>query len=98
MKYAAIIAYSTDQAKIAEVRPAHRQYLTRLLQEGKLVASGPFLDDSGALIVYEAASPQEATELIQADPFHAAGVFLRWDLRPWKTVIANRSHFPDGMA
>jgi hypothetical protein len=98
MKYAAVITYIQDKARIAEVRPAHRQYLGQLLQTEKLAASGPFTDDSGALIVYEAESPAEAEKLLQGDPFHAAGIFVRWELRPWKTVIANRSLFPDGVA
>jgi uncharacterized protein len=98
MKYAAIITYTQDKAKIAQERPAHRQYLGQLLQNGQLAASGPFTDDSGALIVYEAESREAAEKLLQGDPFQAAGVFLHWDIRPWKPVIANRSHFPDGIA
>src|SRR5262249_47735844 len=54
MKFAATIEYTPDKAKIEQVRPAHRKYLTGLLQQGKLAAAGPFMDDSGALIVYEA--------------------------------------------
>ena len=53
MKFAAIIEYLQDKAKIAEVRPAHRQYLASLRERGQLVASGPFTDDSGALIIYD---------------------------------------------
>ena len=29
--------------------------------------------------------------LMKADPFHAAGVFVRWTVRPWKMVFANPS-------
>ena len=60
MKFAAIIEYAQDKAKIAEVRPAHRQYLAGLRERGQLAASGPFTDDSGALIIYEAATREEA--------------------------------------
>ena len=95
MKYAAIIEYSQDKAKIAEVRPTHRQYLADLKAKGRLAASGPFTDDSGALIVYEAGSPEEAEAILKGDPFHANGVFLRWQLRPWNVVIANREMFPE---
>jgi uncharacterized protein YciI len=94
MKYAAIIEYLQDPAKVTEVRPRHRQYLASLLAAGKLAACGPFTDDSGALIVYVADSPDEAEQLLRDDPFHAAGVFVRWQLRPWNTVMANRDHFP----
>lgn len=94
MKFAAIIEYSQDKAKIAELRPSHRQYLASLRANGQLAASGPFTDDSGALIVYEAPSLEEAEKLLQADPFHHNGIFLSWRLRPWNPVIANRDLFP----
>jgi uncharacterized protein YciI len=94
MKFAAIIEYLQDRAKVAEVRPAHRQYLTGLRDSGRLVAAGPFTDDSGALIIYEAPSHAEAEKLIQGDPFHVNGIFLRWQLRPWNPVMANRELLP----
>jgi uncharacterized protein YciI len=94
MKFAAIIEYARDPAKIQALRPVHRQYLTSLRERGQLAASGPFTDDSGALIVYEAASPQEAERLLQGDPFHQNGIFVTWQLRPWNPVIANRELFP----
>jgi uncharacterized protein YciI len=94
MKFAAVIEYTQDRARIAETRPAHRQYLTRLRDQGRLAASGPFTDDSGALIIYEAASPEEAEQLLRGDPFHQNGVFQQYQLRPWNPVLANRELFP----
>jgi uncharacterized protein YciI len=94
MKFAAIIEYSQDKEKIQAVRPAHRQYLASLKAKGQLAISGPFTDDSGALIVYEAESAAEAEKLLQADPFHHNGIFLKYVLRPWNPVIANRELFP----
>lgn len=95
MKFAAIIEYTSDKEKIGAVRPVHRQYLAQLKADGKLAASGPFLDDSGALIIYEAGSKEEAESLLQGDPFHKEGIFVRWQLRPWNPVLANRSLFPE---
>jgi uncharacterized protein len=94
MKFAAIIEYAQDKAKIAELRPVHRQYLATLRERGQLAASGPFTDDSGALIIYEAASREEAEKILQGDPFHEHGIFVRYQLRPWNPVIANRDLFP----
>lgn len=94
MKYAAIIEYSRDQAKIQAIRPTHRQYLAQLRERGQLAVSGPFTDDSGALIVYEAATSEEAEKLLQGDPFHQNGIFLQYVLRPWNPVIVNRELFP----
>ena len=94
MKYAAIIEYSSDKAKIQSIRPTHRQYLATLRERGQLAISGPFTDDSGALIVYEAASREEAEALLKADPFAQNGIFLSYVLRPWNPVLVNRELFP----
>ena len=89
MKYAASIEYSQDKAKVEAARPAHRAYLTSLIQKDQLFASGPYDDGSGALIVYEADSPEAVDALMKADPFFAAEVFLKWTVRPWKVVFFN---------
>jgi uncharacterized protein YciI len=94
MKYAAIIEYLQDKEKVDAIRPVHRQYLATLKAKGQLAACGPFTDGSGALIVYEAASAEEAEAILKADPFHANGIFLRWQLRPWNAVMATRELFP----
>jgi uncharacterized protein YciI len=94
MKYAAIIEYLQDREQVEAVRPAHRQYLRQLRESGRLAATGPFTDGSGALIIYEAADAAEAEQLLKADPFSAAGIFVSYVLRPWNPVIANRELFP----
>ena len=96
MRFAAIIDYSTDQELIGRVRPKHREYLGSLLENGQLFASGPFTDDGGALIIYEADTAEAAEALLKADPFHEAGVFLKWTIRPWKVVMANPELFTAG--
>ena len=94
MKFAALIEYVSDKDKIESVRPTHRAYLRGLLEKGKLAISGPTLDGYGALIVYEADSPEEAEALLKGDPFHANGIFVRWTIRPWNPVMANRELLP----
>jgi uncharacterized protein YciI len=37
VKFAAVIEYVQDKAKIQELRPLHRQYLTQLKERGQLV-------------------------------------------------------------
>jgi len=91
MKIAAIVRYTTDASLIAKVRPLHRQYLNSVFEQGKLAISGPFTDDRGALMVYEAANPEEVEAIIAADPFAQNGVFLAWELRPWNVVFVNQS-------
>jgi len=94
MKFAAIIEYIQDKAKIEAIRPTHRQYLAELKAKGQIAATGPFLDDFGALIIYEAARKEDAEAMLEADPFNKAGVFVSWVIRPWNPVMANRDLFP----
>jgi uncharacterized protein len=86
MKFAAVFRYENKE-KIPEVRPEHREYLGKLHAEGKLHTAGPFTDDSGSLIVYEVETEQEAKEIIENDPFHEAGIFASYAIKPWKQVF-----------
>ncbi|NBR06974.1 MAG: hypothetical protein EBT92_14590 [Planctomycetes bacterium] len=94
MKFAAIIKYISDTEKIQSVRPLHRAYLTSLLNQGNIVATGPFTDGFGALIIYEAPDHATAESFIKNDPFMKDGIFISWDLHPWNCVMANRDLFP----
>jgi len=94
MKFAAIIEYAQDAGKIAQVRPAHREYLQNLKKNGNVVLAGPFTDDSGGLLIYEAESASQADQMIRDDPFFKEGVFVSWVLREWRPVTANLALLP----
>ena len=86
-KFAAIMTFGDDAARL-EARARHREYLQRLLAEGKLHESGPWADDSGALIVYEAADEAEARGLLAEDPYSRAdGVLAGVELREWTLLF-----------
>lgn len=87
--FAATLTYIDDADRIAEVRPTHREYLQKLLDEGKLHESGPFTDDSGALIVYNADSEADARELLAGDPFTTSGVISDATVKEWKVVMSS---------
>lgn len=95
MKFAAVIEYTQDKDKIQEIRPVHREYLKQLRENNQLAASGPFTDDSGALIIYEADTAEEAEKLLQGDPFNQNGIFISYKIRPWNPVIFNGSLFSE---
>ncbi|HEX6467488.1 MAG TPA: YciI family protein [Streptosporangiaceae bacterium] len=76
-----------NEARRLEVRPAHRDYLRRLLDEGRLVTAGPFADDKGALLVYEVADEAELREVLAADPYTAADVYDIEQLREWSPIL-----------
>ena len=86
--FALVLEFGPDEATRLATRPSHREYLQQLLDEGKLVASGPWVDDTGALMIFEAADEAEARALVEADPYTAAGVAARSELKEWKRVFA----------
>lgn len=87
-KFAAILTYA-DNDKLQDVRPRHRAYLEQLLADGKLLASGPWTDDSGALIIYDAADESEARAPLAADPVsQTEGVLADVQLREWRQIYA----------
>jgi uncharacterized protein YciI len=89
MKFTSYIKYAAAPALIAASRAQHRAHLAALLEQGKLVLAGPFTDDSGAMLLFEAEHLQQVQSWIEADPFFAAGIFTEIDTRPWKPVFAN---------
>jgi uncharacterized protein YciI len=76
-----------NNARRLEVRPAHREYLRSLLDQGRLVTAGPFADDTGALLVYEAADEAEVRDILAADPYTAADVYDIEQLREWRPIL-----------
>ena len=85
--FVALVTFVDDQQRRLAIRPQHREYLRSLLDQGKLHESGPFADDKGALIIYEAADEAEARALVEADPYTVAGVIAEVHLREWNRVL-----------
>lgn len=74
-----------------EVRPAHREYLNSLKAAGKLVVSGPFTDQTGALLIYEVADEAELRDILAKDPYTAADVYEIATLAEWQPLFPIRS-------
>lgn len=87
--FAVTYTYDPNAAETADrIRPEHRAFLAALAQTGDLVASGPWCDGAaGALLLLRAASGEAAAELLDADPFRAAGVISERTIRRWDPVI-----------
>jgi hypothetical protein len=78
-------------------RPAHLERLNALRDAGRLLLAGPFpaIDSpdpgpagfSGSLIVAAFASLADAQAWADADPYVAAGVYARVNVRPFKRVL-----------
>lgn len=86
--FAAVWTYGDDVERRQEVRPSHREYLTGLVEQGKILMSGPFTDDSGAVVIYDVADLSEAQELMSNDPFAQKGIIVDATVKEWKVVMA----------
>ena len=89
MKVINYATFAPMQGRAAAMRPAHREYMTRLWADGRLVAYGPFVDGGGALFIYEVDSPAVAEEIIAADTYQISGIFESCRLSSWDIVRAN---------
>jgi len=77
-----------DQATRDAVRPVHREYLQKLMTDGKLFEAGPFTDGAGSLLIYEAADEAEARAILAGDPYsQTPGVIESADIREWVRVF-----------
>jgi len=61
----------------------HGRYLHELMTKGVLQLAGPFLDDSGGLIVYNAKDEAEARAIEELDPGVMAGILAIDSIRPF---------------
>ncbi|MBJ3808413.1 YciI family protein [Streptomyces flavofungini] len=67
-------------------RPAHRQRLIRLHTEGRLVAAGPWADDSGAVLIFDV-DRSELEEIMAADPYYGAPGVRVQGVRAWTPLV-----------
>ena len=87
--FAVNYTYTDDVATRNEVRPSHRDFLTRLNADGAVRASGPVDGGTGAMVIVEAESAEAALALLDADPFAVRGVIAERSVRQWEVVIGS---------
>ncbi|MFD1145796.1 YciI family protein [Saccharothrix hoggarensis] len=86
-RFAVEFVYGDNQEERLAVRPAHREYLSTLVERGALLVAGPYVDQTGALLVYEVADEDELRDVIAADPYTHAGVVAETRVHEWQTVM-----------
>jgi uncharacterized protein YciI len=87
-RFLVLTTFTSADARMKH-RPAHREYLNEMVAQGKLLMAGPFTDESGGLIIFEAADENEVGEIMANDPFTTGGVFATTEIRPW-TLVAGQ--------
>lgn len=77
-----------EPEKIKQIVPAHVQYWKAANLKGYM--GGPFADRTGGLIAFVASSMEEATEIIQRDPFVVEDLIDHKWIKEWilETPIA----------
>jgi len=75
----------TDERLAA--RPAHRNRLAKLHDDGVVRMAGPFADDSGAVIIVDAESRAAVDRLLADDPYYATDGVTLTGVREWRPFI-----------
>ncbi|MFF1356708.1 YciI family protein [Streptomyces sp. NPDC058297] len=87
--FAVTYTYIDDTAARDAVRPAHREFLGALVEQGINLVSGPFAagEAPGALFLFRAADKQSALAATEQDPFRVQGLVSDVSAREWTPVI-----------
>lgn len=67
-------------------RRAHRRLLQTLHAGGELHAAGPWVDDSGALLIFSG-DRVDVERIIATDPYYSAAGVTMVSVREWTPVI-----------
>jgi uncharacterized protein YciI len=85
--FAVTYLYTATATHVDEIRPAHRAWLAELLEKKILLASGPMVDTSEALLVFRSESAEELAKLLDNDPFDIAGCIGARTIQAWNPVF-----------
>jgi uncharacterized protein YciI len=88
--YAVLLAFSDDPARL-DHRPAHRERLAGLVAEGRLLAAGPWTDESGAMLVFLVEDRPDLDEILAADPYYSAPGVTVAGVHEWYPVTRHEA-------
>jgi uncharacterized protein YciI len=73
-----------------EARPAHRELLAQLYQDGKVVMAGPYADDQGALLIFDVEHEAELDRILADDPYYSHPAVRVVQRRAWSPILGPR--------
>lgn len=73
MKYFAAFLKMKDAEKSAEYRQQHLDFIDDMLKQDYLFSYGRLTDGTGGLLIYQAESLEQATDLANLDPYIELG-------------------------
>ena len=68
-------------------RPAHREKLARLHDDGLVRMAGPFANDSGAVVIVDADDRAAVDHLLADDPYYTTEGVTVARVREWQPFI-----------
>jgi hypothetical protein len=85
--YAVQLAFENagDETRLM-LRPAHRERLATLVSRDRLLAAGPWSDDSGALLVFTVQTRDELDAILADDPYYSAPGVTVTSIQEWNPV------------
>jgi uncharacterized protein YciI len=83
--YAVQLSFYDDDGRLP-LRPQHRERLAHLAADGKLVAGGPWSDESGALLVFAVPNRDELDAILRDDPYYRAPGVTVASVHEWNPV------------
>jgi uncharacterized protein YciI len=81
------------EAARTEHRPKHREWLAAQAEAEVVLASGPYGDGAGALLIFRAADEAALHEVLKQDPMSVGGGVTGLKISEWKPVIGQLSKF-----
>lgn len=81
------------EAARVEHRPKHREWLAAQAQQEVLLASGPYADGAGALLIFRAEDEAAVQDLVSQDPMTMGGGVTGLKISGWAPVIGQFSHY-----
>jgi uncharacterized protein len=78
-------AWLVDKPVTEQPLKEHGKYMLSLYAAGTLKFAGPFTDNAGGALAFEATDEAEARAIVAKDPAVVSGVFI-YELHPWRLV------------
>ncbi len=75
-----------DKPTFDQYVPAHKAYVQELIAQGHQARSGYWAKKGGGMMIFEAASIEEAEAIIAADPLIKNGC-VNYQLYEWRIII-----------
>lgn len=81
------------EAERMEHRPKHREWLAAQAEADVVLASGPYADGAGALLIIRAENEAAVQELVSQDPMTVGGGVTGLKISGWNPVIGKLSDY-----